>query len=59
MAEGEENASVGERASMRDHMDNPLVFLFLIALFVYGVGCFGRAVGNRMDSPGVTAFFGG
>lgn len=55
----EESASVGERASARDHLDNPLVFLVLIALFVYGVGCFGRAIGNRFDSPGVTSFFGG
>lgn len=59
MAEGEENASVGEKASMRDHMDNPLVFLVLIGLFVYGLGCFGRAAGNRFNLPGVTSFFGG
>lgn len=59
MADGEENASVGEKASMRDHMDNPLVFLLVIAVFVYGVGCFGRALGNRMNAPGVTSFFGG
>ena len=55
----EENASASERASMRDHLDNPLVFLVLIGLFVYGLGCFGRAVGNRANAPGVTSFFGG
>lgn len=59
MADGEENASVGERASMRDHLDNPLVFLVVIGLFVYALGCGGRALGNRMNAPGVTSFFGG
>lgn len=61
MAEGEESesASIGGHSSMRDHMDNPLVFLLVIGLFVYGLGCFGRAVGNRAGAPGVTSFFGG
>lgn len=58
MADSEEG-SVSEKADMRDHLDNPVVFLVVIALVVYGVGCFGRAVGNRTNQPGVTAFFGG
>lgn len=57
MADGEE--TVSEKATMRDHLDNPLVFLVLIGLFVYGLGCFGRAAGNRFNAPGVTSFFGG
>lgn len=58
MADNEEG-SVSEKATMRDHLDNPLVFLLVIGVFVYGLGCFGRAAGNRMNQPGVTSFFGG
>lgn len=58
MADSEEG-SVSEHADLRDHLDNPLVFLFVIGIFVYGLGAFGRAVGNRANQPGITAFFGG
>lgn len=62
MAEGEESAEAGgasEKVEARDHFDNPLVFLVVIGLFVYGFGCAGRALGNRIQKPGITAFFGG
>ena len=62
MAEAEEGAAAGgasEKVSARDHFDNPLVFLVIIGLFVYGFGCAGRAAGNRFNKPGVTSFFGG
>lgn len=58
MADDEE-ATASEKAGLRDHLDNPLVFLFVIGIFVYALGCFGRAAGNRANAPGVTAFFGG
>lgn len=62
MADADESASVGgasESVGMRDHLDNPLVFLVVIGLFVYGFGCAGRAFGNRVNAPGITGFFGG
>lgn len=55
----EEGAEVSEHADAKDHLDNPLVFLLVIGFFVYGLGCVGRATGNRFNIPGVTSFFGG
>lgn len=57
--EDSEEGGVSEKATLRDHLDNPLVFLLIIGLFVYALGCFGRAAGNRGNLPGVTSFFGG
>lgn len=55
----EESGSVSEKATMRDHIDNPITVLMIIAVFVYAFGAFGRVVGNRFNQPGVTSFFGG
>jgi hypothetical protein len=55
MAEDE----VGGKATLRDHIDNPIVVLIIISLFVYGFGAFGRSAGNRFNQPGVVSFFGG
>lgn len=51
--------SAGASASFNEHFDIALVFLVLIALFVYGFGAVGRAAGNHFNAPGVTTFFGG
>ncbi len=55
----DESGSAGGHASLSEHVDNPLVFLLLIAAFVWGTGCVGRYIGNTTNKPGVTAFFGG
>lgn len=57
MAEVEES----ERADVgvRDHFDNAVVMLILIALFVYAFGAVGRAVAKKYNKPGVNTFFGG
>lgn len=59
MADGDDDASATEKVEARDHFDNPVVFLLVISVFVAGVFCVGRAVGNRFNQPGVTAFFSG
>lgn len=55
----DESGDARESVGLREHLDNPLVFLVVVGLFVYALGCFGRAAGNRANAPGVTAFFGG
>jgi hypothetical protein len=48
-----------EKASFRDHIDNPVVVLIIITLAVYAFGAFGRSAGNRFNKPGIVSFFGG
>jgi hypothetical protein len=58
-----DNEGAGVEASgkvgLHEHLDNPLVFVFLIGLVVYAMGAVGRYVGNTYNVPGVTTFFGG
>jgi len=55
----EESESAGGSVAVSEHFNIAIVMLILIALFVYGFGAAGRALGNQMNAPGVTAFFGG
>ncbi|MGH7239271.1 MAG: hypothetical protein ACREHG_04290 [Candidatus Saccharimonadales bacterium] len=55
MAEATESESV----DVHEHLDSALVMLILITFFVYGAGALGRYAGNRLNKPGLTAFFGG
>jgi hypothetical protein len=55
----EEEAGVSEKATLRDHADNPIVVLLVIAIAVYAIGAFGRSAGNRFNQPGIVSFFGG
>ena len=55
----EETATIGEKATLRDHADNPLLVLLVIAVAVYAIGAFGRSVGNRFGWAGIVSFFGG
>lgn len=48
-----------ENVTLREHLDNPLVVLFLIAIFVYAIGGVGRYFGHRTNKPGISSFFGG
>lgn len=52
---------VGESANIevKEHFDNAVVMLVLIALFVSAFMGVGRAVGRKYNKPGVTSFFGG
>lgn len=43
----------------RERMDNPLVFIVLIAVGVAAVFKLGQWAGNKVGSPGLTSFFGG
>lgn len=53
-------AGVGShKAHVSEHVDSAIVLLLLVVLFVYGFGAVGRYVGNRMQWPGLTGFFGG
>ncbi|MGH7239168.1 MAG: hypothetical protein ACREHG_03770 [Candidatus Saccharimonadales bacterium] len=58
MAEENESVSETSEVSLRDHLDNPLLVLVVIAIFVYAVGALGRWAGNSMHAPGVASFFG-
>jgi hypothetical protein len=51
--------SAGGSVNISEHVNIAVVLLILIALFVYGFGAVGRHVGNKTNSPGVTAYFGG
>lgn len=55
----DEGANVGGSFDLHEHLDIAIVMLILIALFVYGFGAVGRYAGNSLNTPGVTAFFGG
>jgi hypothetical protein len=55
----EEGANVGGSFDVHEHLDIAIVMLILIALFVYGFGAAGRYIGNSINAPGVTAYFGG
>jgi hypothetical protein len=55
MAEAGESANV----DLHEHLDNALVMLLLITLFVTAMQAVGRYIGNRTGQSGVTAFFGG
>jgi hypothetical protein len=48
-----------ERVSMRDHVDNPLIVLLVFAFFTMAAMAITRAVGNKLNAPGITAFGGG
>jgi hypothetical protein len=52
---------VGESGSIdfSEHLDIAVIMLILIAFFVYGFGAIGRYIGNTLDAPGVSGFFGG
>lgn len=51
--------SAGAKIDFSEHLNIAIVMLILIALFVYAFGAVGRSIGNKTNSPGVTAFFGG
>lgn len=55
----EESGSVGGSVDLHEHLDIAIVMLILIAFFVFGFGAAGRYIGNNLNAPGVTAFFGG
>jgi hypothetical protein len=55
----DESAGVGGSFDLHEHLDIAIVMLILIALFVYGFGAAGRLIGNKTNTPGITAFFGG
>jgi hypothetical protein len=48
-----------EEARFSEHLDIAIILLVLFALFVFAFGAVGRSLGNRTNSPGITAFFGG
>jgi hypothetical protein len=56
-----ESAGISEHesAGISEHFDIAIIMLILIAFFVYGFGAVGRYIGNSINAPGVTAFFGG
>ncbi len=45
-------------ASTRERMDNPLVFIVLIAVGVAAVFKLGQWTGHKVGSPGLASFFG-
>jgi hypothetical protein len=50
---------VKEKASLRDHIDNPIMVIIILAIAVSAVQAFARSAGNRFNQPGVVSFFGG
>ena len=59
MAEIGESAQVSGKAGLRDHADNLAVFFILMVLLVTAGQNVGRLIGRRLNSAGLTAFFGG
>jgi hypothetical protein len=55
----EESANVGGSVDVHEHLDIAIVMLLLILFFVCGGMAAGRYIGNSLNAPGVTAFFGG
>ena len=55
----EEGAMVSEKADLHDHLDNAVFTIFFLAIAIFAIGCVGRMVGNKLNAPGVTGFFGG
>lgn len=43
---------------LRMRMDNPLVFIILVAIGVFGVGKLGQWTGGKLGWPGMSSFFG-
>lgn len=43
----------------KESLDNPLFFLAMVSVFVYGFGAVGRLAGTKVGSPGLVSFFGG
>jgi hypothetical protein len=62
MAEEQASASAEAgpiRAGFSEHFDSAIVMLVLITVFVFAIAAFGRYIGNKTNTPGLTAFFGG
>lgn len=55
----EEEVGASEHADLHDHLDNAVFTIFFLAIAIYAIGAVGRMVGNKVNAPGVTAFFGG
>jgi len=55
----DEEVGASEHADLHDHLDNAVFTIFFLAIAIYAIGAVGRMVGNKVNAPGVTAFFGG
>jgi hypothetical protein len=55
----EEDVSESAEVGVKEHFDNAVVMLILIALFVYAFGAVGRAIAKKTNKPGINTFFGG
>lgn len=45
--------------SVKESLDNPIIFLLLIALAVTAIQAIGRYIGAATNNNGVNTFFGG
>lgn len=44
---------------IKETLDNPFVFVLLLAIVIFGIGQAGQYVGKRFGAPGVQKYFGG